>query len=132
MDVCCPWGHRSAWKPTKDYTWDWGSLSFRLQEAQTMPLHCFEQAETLEKPRWNHQKDRHDKNRRNCGPHNSRPQGSTPATGINTTKTTAQNNCGRDQILRREDRDMSQTIWYNCKKKDHFATQCPDPHKPKN
>ena len=54
IDARCPQGHNSALNPTKDHTRDWGSLPFRPQEAQTMPLYYSEQAETSEKPRWDH------------------------------------------------------------------------------
>ena len=97
-----------------------------------MPPHRSERAETLERPRRDHQKGRHNRNFRNCGPCDSRPQGSTPATGVNVIKTLTRNDCGRDQPARREDRDMSQTTCYNCNKKGHFAKQCPEPRKPKN
>ena len=89
MDACCPQGHRSASKPTKDHTKDRGSLSFRLQEAQTMPPHRFERAETLDRPRRDYQKDGHNRNCCDCGPCGSRPQGSTPGTRVNTTETLA-------------------------------------------
>ena len=97
-----------------------------------MPFHRSERAETLERPRRDHQKGRHDRNRRDRGPRGSRPQGSTPATGVNATETSARNDRGRDQPARREDRDMSRTTYYNCNKKGHFANQCPEPRKPKN
>ena len=96
MDACCPRGHRSASKPTEDHTKDRGSLPFRPQKARTMPPHRSERAETSERPRRDHQKGRHDRNRRNRGPCGSRPQASTSATGVNTTKTPAQNDCGRN------------------------------------
>ena len=96
IDVCCPRGYCSASKPVKDHTRNQDSLSFCPQEAQTMPLHCSKRAKTLERPRRNHQKSRHKKNCRNCGLRSSRPQGSTLATEVNTTKTLAQNDCGRD------------------------------------
>ena len=54
MDACCPWGHRSTSKPTKDHTRDQGSLLFRLKEAETISLHCSERAKTLETPCWDH------------------------------------------------------------------------------
>ena len=63
MDVCCRQDHRSASKPTKDYTRDQGSLPFRPQEARIMPPHRSKRAETLERPRRDHQKGRHDRNR---------------------------------------------------------------------
>ena len=77
IDARCPQGHRSALKPTKNHTRDRGSLPFRPQEAQTMPPHRSERAETLERPCRDHQKGRHDRNCRNCGPRGSRLQGST-------------------------------------------------------
>ena len=132
IDVCCPRGHRSASKPTEDHTRDQDSLLFHCQEAQTMLPHRSERAETLEKPRRNHQKDRHNRNCCNCGPYGSRPQGSTPATGVNPTKTSARNNRGRNQQARRKDRNMSRTTCYNCNKKVHFANQCFKSRKPKN
>ena len=51
MDACCPQGHCSAWKPTKKHPQDRSSLLLHPKKAQTMPLHCFKQAETLERPR---------------------------------------------------------------------------------
>ena len=132
IDICCLRGHRSTLKPIKDHTRDQISLLFRLKKAQTMPHHCSKRAETSKKPRRDHQKGKHNRNCCNYGPRSSRPQGSIPATWINTTKTLAQNNCGRDQLARWENKDMSRTICYNCNKKTHFANQCPEPRKPKN
>ena len=51
MDACCPQGHCSILKPTKDHIKDRSSLLFCLQEAHIIPPHCFKQAETLKKPR---------------------------------------------------------------------------------
>ena len=97
-----------------------------------MPAHCSKRAETLERLRQDHQKDRYNRNCHDRGPCGSRSQGSTPATGVNATETLAQNDCGRDQPARWEDRDMSRTTYFNCNKKGHFANQCPEPRKPKN
>ena len=124
MDACCLGGHCSASKPTKDYKQDQCSLPFCPQKAQTMPSHCFKQAEISERPRQDHQRGRRDRNCRNCGPCGFRPQGSTSATGVNTTKSSAQNNRGRNQPGRWEDRDLSQTIYYNYNKKAYFPNQC--------
>ena len=96
IDARCRRGHRSASKPTEDHTMDRSPLPFRPQEAQTMPPHCSKRAETLERPCRNHQKDRHNRNCCNCSPRGSRPPGSTPATGVNATETSAQNDCGRN------------------------------------
>ena len=73
MDACCPWGHRSASKPTEDHTWDRGSIPFHPQEARIIPPHCSKQAETLERPRRDYQKGKHNRNRRNRGLRGSRP-----------------------------------------------------------
>ena len=127
MDVCCPQGHCSASKPTKNHTRDRGSLPFYPHEAQTMPPHCCTRAETLEKLRRDHQKGRHNRNCCNCSHRSSKPQGSTPATGVNTTKTPARNDCGRDQPARREDKNINRTTCYNCNKKGYFANQYPSP-----
>ena len=132
MDACCLQGHYFASKPTEDYTRDQGFLPFRPQEAQTMLPHHSERAETLEKPRRDYQKDRHNRNCCNRGSYGFKTQGSTPATGVNATKTSARNDRGRDQLARRKDRDMSRNTCYNCNKKGHFTNQCPKPHKPKN
>ena len=132
MDARCPRGHLSASKPTENYIRNQGSLPFRLQEAQIMSPHCSERAENSKKPRRDHQKGKHKRNCRDRGACGSKPQGSTPATGVNTTETSARNDRGRDQPARREDRDMSRTTCYNCNKKGHFANQCPEPRKPKN
>ena len=97
-----------------------------------MSSYCSEQAETLERPRRDHQKDRHNRNYHDCGPRGSRPQGSTPATKVNTTETPARNDRGHNQPGRREDRDMNRNTCYNCNKKGHFANKCLEPRKPKN
>ena len=73
IDACCPRDHRSASKPTEKQIRDQGSFPFRPQEARIMPPHRVERAETLEKPRRNHQKGKHNRNRCNCGPRGSRP-----------------------------------------------------------
>ena len=121
MDACCPQGYHSASKPTKDHTKDQGSLLFCPQEAQTMPPHRSERFETPERPRRDHQKGRYNRNCRNCGPRGSRLRGSTPANGVNTTKTPAWNECGCNQLVYREDRDISWTTCYNYNKRGHFA-----------
>ena len=116
IDVCCPRSYHFALKHTKDYTRERSSLPFRSHKARVMFLHRSGPIE-IERPRRDHQKDMHD---RNCRIHGScvfRPQGSTPATGVNTTETLAQNDCGPDQLARREDRDLSKTTCYNCNKK---------------
>ena len=96
-----------------------------------MPPYCSKPTKT-KRLRQEHQKDRHNRNRCNRGPRGSRLQGSTPATGVNTTKTPARNNCGCNQPACREDKDMSQTTCYNYKNKGHFANQCLELCKPKN
>ena len=58
IDTCCPQGHRSVSKSIKDHTQDQGSLLFCPQEARNMPPHHSKQAETLERPHQDHQKDR--------------------------------------------------------------------------
>ena len=121
MDAHYHQGHRSASKPTKDHNKDQSSFPFHPQEAQTMPLHCSKQAETLDRPRRDHQNGKHDRNCCNRGPCDFKPQGSTPATEVNTTKTLAQNDRGRDSPARREDRDLSWTTFYNYNKKGYFA-----------
>ena len=132
MDVRCPQGHRSASKATENHTKDQGSFPFRPQEAQTIPPHRSERAETSETPRQDHQKGRYNRNRCNRSPHGSRSQGSTLATGVNATETLARNDCGCNKPVHRENRDMSRTTCYNCNKKGHFANQCPEPRKLKN
>ena len=99
-----------------------------------MPFHCSKQAKTSEKPYQDHQKDRRDKNFRNCNSRSSRPQGYTLATGVNMSKTPAYNNCDRgcNRPAQQEDKDLSQTTYYNYNKKGHFANQCPKLCKPKN
>ena len=54
MDARYPRSHRSTLKPTKNHNRDQNSLQFYPQEAQTMPSHCSEQAETLGRPRPDH------------------------------------------------------------------------------
>ena len=46
MDACYSQGHRSASKPTKDYTRDRGSLLFRPHKARAMLPHCSKFTET--------------------------------------------------------------------------------------
>ena len=109
MYACWFRGRRSALKPIKKHFRDQYSFLFRLQEAETMPFHCSEQAETLENPRQDHQRGKQDKNCCNCGPRSSSSQGSTPATEVNTTKISAQNDCERDQP-KQEKRPFCQQI----------------------
>ena len=73
INACYPRDYHSDSKPTKDQTRDQGSLSFRPQEAQTMPAHCSERAETSKRLRRDHQKGRHNRNCCNCGPCDFRP-----------------------------------------------------------
>ena len=61
-----------------------------------MSAHCFEQVETLKRLRRNRQRNKQNKNCCNYNPRDFRPQGSTPAIGVNTTKTPAQNNCDQN------------------------------------
>ena len=131
MYVCCPRGHCSASKPTEDHTRDQGSLSFRPQEARAMPPHRSKPTKT-KRACQDHQKGRRNRNCCNCGSRGSKPQGSTPATRVNTTKTPARNDRGRDQLARRKDKDRSQTTCYNYNKKGHFVNQCLKPYKQKN
>ena len=131
MDACCPKGYYSALKPIKDHTRDRASLSFRFQEARAMPSHRSKPTKT-KRPCQDHQKGRHNRNCRDCSPCGSRPQSSTSATGVNTTKILARNDCGRNQLARQEDKDLNRLTCYNCNKKGYFANQCPKPCKPKN
>ena len=120
MDACYLRGHRYALKPIKNHTRDQNSLLFHSQEAQTMLFYCSTRAEISERQGRDHNKSRHNKSCSNYGPCSSRPHGSTAAIEVNTTKTPAWTDCGRNQPARWEDMDMSQTNYYNCSKKGYF------------
>ena len=132
IDSCCPQGHCSASKPTKDHTWDQDSFLFRPHKAQAMSPHYSEPNE-IKRPCRDNQKGRRNRNCCNCGRRSSRHQGFTLATGVNTTKIPAQDNrdSGRNRPTRQEDKDLSQITYYNYNKKSYFANPCPESHKQK-
>ena len=51
--------------------------------------------------------------------HKDKRDSSTPATGVNKAEV-------------EKKRDISEVKCYNCNKKGHFSTKCPEPRKPKN
>ena len=52
----------------------------------------------------------------------SREESTTPACGVNTTKVG-----GSGKSSRRNKKDLSGVMCYNCNKKNHFADKCWEP-----
>ena len=134
IDTRCPWSHQSSTKTdkrTKEKVFKQNSS--RSQEPRNQPPLRSKNTITSDQPLKDHKNNRHNRKcHRDCGPHSPRPPGSTPATGVNKTNSLAWNDRKCNWPLKREDRDLTQVIYYNCNKKRHFANQYTEFHKPKN
>ena len=92
------------------------------QESKAPAPQRFDNAKTSEKARKEKKKNDR-KHRRSCRSDNESPRATT-ATGDNTTNNSAGGS--------RPQKDVSQITCYNCNKKGHYATKCPEPPKAKN
>ena len=93
------------------------------QESKASAPQRSDSTETSEQAR----KEKKKKDRRYCG---RKPQDSTPATGVNSTNTSGGHSSGSGRS--QPQKDLSQINCYNCNKKGHYATKCPEPPKAKN
>ena len=132
IDACCPRSYQSSLKADKYTKEKVFNRNFSIsQKPRSQPLYCSKNIKTFDRL-WKDYRN-NSSNRRgccNCSLCNVKPQGSTPTTGINTTNFSAWNNY--DWPFKRDDKALNQVIYYNYNKKDHFANQYTEAHKPKN
>ena len=123
IDVCYPRSHWSSFKADKCIKKKMSNQnSSRSQELRAQPPQRFQNIKTWDRPWKDHKNNKRNKRGRcDCDFYGPRPPDSTPTTGINTTDFLAWNHQNHDRPLKREDKNLTQVICYNCNKKGHFA-----------
>ena len=121
MDACYSQGHQSSLKGKKRTKEKVFNQNFSMsQERKPQFFLCFKNNETFDRLLNNHKNNRHNKR---C-PHDSdscslRLQGFTLAIRVNMTNFSVGNNC--NQPFKRDNKDLSQTIYCIYNQKEHFS-----------